>query len=125
MRQIQFYIAGVELGPFDEEQVVRYFRDGLLSLSDLARDEGDKDWMPLRTLLAKRPLPDIKFAPATPAAPRTLRIELGPLPDAPKSKFPIVIVPKSKILNVGSRAASARVTDKLPVVETNHRPKAS
>jgi tetratricopeptide (TPR) repeat protein len=48
--EIFIRLAGVQLGPYTEEQVQQHITDGLLSLSDTAKSEGT-DWAPLRDVL--------------------------------------------------------------------------
>jgi hypothetical protein len=50
-------LAGVQLGPYSEEQVRRYLSEGLLSLTDPAKQEGMEDWVPLSEVVAKLPPP--------------------------------------------------------------------
>ncbi len=44
--EIFIRLAGVQLGPYTEEQVQQHITDGLLSLSDMAKSEGT-DWAPI------------------------------------------------------------------------------
>jgi tetratricopeptide (TPR) repeat protein len=52
--EILIRLAGVQLGPYSEEQVRRHLSEGLLSLADSAQLEGMEDWVPLSEVLAKR-----------------------------------------------------------------------
>src|SRR5580658_1578486 len=51
--EILIQLAGVQLGPYSEEQVRQHLSEGLLSLTDPARREGMEDWAPLSDVLAK------------------------------------------------------------------------
>jgi hypothetical protein len=86
MRQMKFLFAGVEIGPFSEEQVSRYLQEGYLSLSDLAKVNDDAEWSLLQEILDR-------------FAARQVRA-MKPVP---------------KPISLGSQAAAARITDKLPV----------
>ena len=51
--EIHIRLAGVELGPYTEEQVQQHIAEGLLSTTDLAHVEGMQDWLPLGEVLNK------------------------------------------------------------------------
>jgi tetratricopeptide (TPR) repeat protein len=51
--EILIRLAGVQLGPYSEEQIRQHLSDGLLSLTDPAQYEGMPDWVPLGDLLVK------------------------------------------------------------------------
>jgi tetratricopeptide (TPR) repeat protein len=46
-------LAGVQFGPYSEEQIQQHLAEGLLSLTDPAQLEGKEDWVPLGEALAK------------------------------------------------------------------------
>jgi tetratricopeptide (TPR) repeat protein len=53
--EIHILLAGVEIGPFSEEQLRRHLADGLVSPADPAKHEGMKEWEAVEVLLAKLP----------------------------------------------------------------------
>jgi tetratricopeptide (TPR) repeat protein len=65
--EIHIRLAGVELGPYTEEQVLQNISEGLLSLGDLAHVEGMQDWLPLGEVLNKLQSPaatqNVKLTP--------------------------------------------------------------
>ena len=72
--EILIRLAGVQLGPYSEEQVRQHISDGLLSLTDLAKVEGTEEWASLAEILAQvtresRSLSQISLAAATVALP--------------------------------------------------------
>jgi tetratricopeptide (TPR) repeat protein len=78
--EILIRLAGVQLGPYSEEQVRRHLSEGLLSLADPAKREGMEDWASLGEVLAKLPQP--VDAPPEPA-PTEETEALKRAPDAP------------------------------------------
>jgi tetratricopeptide (TPR) repeat protein len=50
--EIFIRLAGVQLGPYSEEQVRQHLSDGLLSLTDTAKSDHSPDWAPLGDILA-------------------------------------------------------------------------
>ncbi len=50
-------LAGQEIGPFSESQVRQYLGEGLVSPSDLAMQDGMKDWQSVEAVLANLPPP--------------------------------------------------------------------
>jgi tetratricopeptide (TPR) repeat protein len=55
--EIIVQLAGVQLGPYSEAQIRQHLSEGLLSLTDPAKLEGQEDWLPLSEVLAKLPAP--------------------------------------------------------------------
>ncbi len=53
--EILIRLAGVQLGPYSEQQVQQHLDEGLLSLKDSAKFADSDDWMPLGELVAKPP----------------------------------------------------------------------
>jgi hypothetical protein len=82
LRQIHFFFAGVEIGPFSEEQVRRYFQEGYLYPSDLAKEDGAKEWSPLQTIMTglTPPQPTLPLVPSLAVA--SVPSGLKPLPPA-------------------------------------------
>jgi hypothetical protein len=79
-------LAGVQLGPYSEEQVRQHLADGLLSITDSARREGMTDWAPLGELLGEAPPPHHESVPEpgmdAPEPPAAAEEEQNP--EAPK-----------------------------------------
>jgi tetratricopeptide (TPR) repeat protein len=61
--EIHIQLAGVNLGPYSERQIRDYVAEGLLSMTDKAREEGTLEWIPVSELMAKLP-PAPEPAPA-------------------------------------------------------------
>lgn len=57
MMEIHILLAGVEMGPFSENQVRDYLREGLLSHTDKAKIGEDGAWEPVEVVLEKIPRP--------------------------------------------------------------------
>ena len=55
---ILIQLAGVQLGPYSEEQIRKHLSEGLLSATDPAKHEGMEDWAPLNEVLAHLLPPD-------------------------------------------------------------------
>jgi hypothetical protein len=56
LEEIYILFLKVEVGPFSEEQVVKYLGEGLLLPSDLARRHSSEKWTPLVEVLVRNPL---------------------------------------------------------------------
>jgi hypothetical protein len=102
LRQIYFFFAGVEVGPFSEEQVKRYLQEGYLSLSDSAKDDGANEWSPLQKILDGVPLPQPKSQPVPSLKALTTKVAAKPLPPAQVGKRIALAVNKNHICKISS-----------------------
>jgi hypothetical protein len=116
-----------EVGPFTEEQVARYLQEGYLTLSDLAKEENDLNWTPLRILLAVHPLPGTEPQPtangehaATPMEAQAKTVEAPPTIRA--GERIVIRNSQTKYVSLKHLSAKARATDKLPVVSRDDKP---
>ncbi len=66
--EIHIQLAGIQLGPYSEKQVREYIAEGLLSMTDKAREEGSPNWIDVSELMEKLPPPQPAPAPADPDA---------------------------------------------------------
>jgi len=77
--EILIQLAGVQLGPYSEEQVRQHLSEGLLSLTDPAKQEGMEDWVPLSDVLAK-------MHPMTATQPVDVSRVKSPMTDTPSAE---------------------------------------
>ncbi len=66
--EIHIQLAGIQLGPYSEKQVREYVAEGLLSMTDKAREEGSLEWIEVSELMAKLPPPTEPEPPPDPSA---------------------------------------------------------
>jgi tetratricopeptide (TPR) repeat protein len=81
--EIHIQLAGIQLGPYNEKQIRDYVAEGLLSMTDKAREEGSLTWIEVSEMLAKLPPPP---APAPPPDPDAVFLEEPPPPPEPEPK---------------------------------------
>ena len=110
MRQIRIFIAGVELGPFDEDHVVSYFQEGYLTLSDWAKDEALPEWLSLQKIFSASSREHVRLLAVPPP------VALRAIPAETTERSPISIPRRSKVITVGSRSASSQKTGDLPAL---------
>jgi len=101
--EVYVHRNGEQLGPYSEDQVRAYLRDGTLHPSDLAWHEGVSDWAPLSSLPAFSHRP-----PPPPPQIRSLRGSTRP-----------VGVPKINPEMLGSYARSTLQPNETPVYKTS------
>jgi tetratricopeptide (TPR) repeat protein len=75
--EIQIQLAGVQLGPYSEQQVRQYLSEGLLFPADPAREEGTENWIAVNELLPKPP-PPTEILPKPAQAPAPGEVSEGP-----------------------------------------------
>ncbi|MEO5722220.1 MAG: PH domain-containing protein [Chthoniobacterales bacterium] len=105
------YLNGVRRGPFTEERVQAFLRDGLLLPSDLAADNATTDWKPLSAFR--------RFAvdPATPEpAPTPAPLTGTPIPPVSSALPPSSALPQSAL---GPYARATLAPNETPCFQTS------
>jgi hypothetical protein len=84
--ELHILLAGVEFGPYTDDQVRELLGDGFLSATDPAKRLDETDWLPLSDVLAKSNVG--APAPAAPARPVSSPPKFEPIAPSPEEPSP-------------------------------------